>query len=81
MHRASTVFNSDSYKYFAFDIEPTQTVLASEAKAESFSMADSSGNEFSAERILYSPETNAMTIITTDELALSGEDACTITYT
>lgn len=81
MLRASTVFNSSSYKYFAFDIEPTNTVLASEAKADSFSMADSSGNEFSAERILYSPETNAMTIITTDEIALSGEDTCTITYT
>lgn len=81
MRRPWSVFDKAYDEYLRFNIEPSQAIIASETKAENFLMTDSSGNMFSAERILYFPKSNSITLITENNICLSGDNACTITYT
>lgn len=81
MLRPYSVFDKAYDEYLRFNIEPSQTIIASETEAENFLMTDSSGNSFSAERILYFPKSNSITLIAENNICLSGDNACTITYT
>ena len=82
--RSSNVFNSNTLlnddEYYVFEIKPLATVSAKDVVAENIVATDFSGLDFSLDKIVYSPDTNMIQAITTQNITFSENFGCNFAF-